>query len=253
MLSTTCSVPKGARLETTGPNCTSFRATVVLMGVKDLRSHLKPLSELHLVTSSCRTLRRCRQLSAGQTLSGAAAKTPPEEQSLQAGEPRITMLGFLHFMLSYSPLSPSFHSLASQRASKGRVTLPHPLFAKHAAFPPPPGSTVFFHLQTPNLSHLGPNATAPYLLAPRPRLRKQEAPGRVPSVLAAACFVCTAVHLLACEVSEVFGLSGPSRDATVALWCAAPPFINKPAAVYLSFFWVVSVLRTVMVQFSSQK
>lgn len=89
------------------------------------------------------------------------------------------MLGFLHFMLSYSPLSPSFHSLASQRASNGRVTLPHPLFAKHAAFPPPPGSTVFFHLQTPNLSHLGPNAIAPYLLTPRPRLRKQEAPGRV--------------------------------------------------------------------------
>lgn len=116
-------------------------------GVKELRSHLKLLSELHLVTSSCRTLRRCRQLSAGQTLSGAAAKTPPEEQSLQAGEPSLTMLGLLHFMLSYSPLSPSFHSLASQRASKGRVTLPHPLFAKargvstsawfHCVFPPP--------------------------------------------------------------------------------------------------------------------
>lgn len=162
--------------------------------MEDLRSHLKLLSELHLLTSSCRTLWRCRQLSAGQTLSGAAAKTPPEEQSLQAGEPRITMLGFLHFMLSYSPLSPSFHSLASQRASKGRVTLPHPLFAKHTAFPPPPASTVFFHLQTPNLSHQGPNAIAPYLLTPRPRLRKQEAPGRVPSVLAAACFVCEESH-----------------------------------------------------------
>lgn len=231
---------------------------LVDLGVKDLRSHLKLLSELHLVTSSCRTLWRCRQLSAGQTLSGAAAKTPPEEQSLQAGEPRITMLGFLHFMLSYSPLSPSFHSLASQRASKGRVTLPHPLFAKHAAFPPPPGSTVFFHLQTPNLSHLSPNAIAPYLLTPRPRLRKQEAPGRVPSVLAAACFVCESHRRPPSRLRSLGGVwfilsqSGGNSGAVVC-WTSFYQQTSGRAPVYLSFSWVVSVLRTVVVQFSSQK
>lgn len=231
---------------------------LVDLGVKDLRSHLKLLSELHLVTSSCRTLWRCRQLSAGQTLSGAAAKTPPEEQSLQAGEPRITMLGFLHFMLSYSPLSPSFHSLASQRASKGRVTLPHPLFAKHAAFPPPPGSTVFFHLQTPNLSHLSPNAIAPYLLTPRPRLRKQEAPGQVPSVLTAACFVCESHRRPPSRLRSLGGVwfilsqSGGNSGAVVC-WTSFYQQTSGRAPVYLSFSWVVSVLRTVVVQFSSQK
>lgn len=109
-----------------------------------------------------------QRLSAGQTLSRAAANTPPEEQSLQAGEPCITMLGFLHFMLSYSPLWPSFHSPASKKASKGHVTLPHPLFVKRAAFPPPPCLPVFFHLQTPNLHHLSLNAIVAYLPTPRP-------------------------------------------------------------------------------------
>lgn len=197
-------------------------------------------------------------LSAGQTLSRAAAKTPPEEQSLQAGEPRFTMLGFLHFMLSYSPLSPSFHSLASKRASKGRVTLPHPLFAKHAAFPPPPGSTVFFHLQTPNLSHLGPNSIAPYLLTPRPRLRQQEAPGRVPAVLAAACFDCASPRRPPSRLRSLGGVwfilsqSGHNSGAVVC-WTSFYQQTSGSVGVYLSFFWVVSVLRTVVVQFSSQK
>lgn len=74
-----------------------------------------------------------QRLRAGQTLSRAAANTPPEERSLQAGEPGTTMLGFLHFMLSYSLLSASFHSPASKKASKGRVTLPQPLFGKHGS------------------------------------------------------------------------------------------------------------------------
>lgn len=102
-------------------------------------------------------------LSSGQRLSRAAASTPPEEQSLHAGAQRITMLGFLHFMLSYSPLSASFYSPASKKASKGRVTLPHPLFGKRAAFPTPPCLAVFFHLQTPNLHHLSLNAIVAYL------------------------------------------------------------------------------------------
>lgn len=143
--------------------------------MKDLKTHPKLTSPDtlikagpgHLLMQNTLVL---QQLSAGQTLSRAAAKTPPEEQSLQAGEPHITMLGFLHFMLSYSPLSPSFHNLASKRPPKGRVTLPHPLFSKCVAFPPLPAFTVFFHLQTPNLSHLSLNAIVPYLLMLRPWL-----------------------------------------------------------------------------------
>lgn len=109
-----------------------------------------------------------QRLSTGQMLSSAAANTAPEERSLQAGEPCTTMLGFLHFMLSYSPLSASFPSPASKKASKGRVTLPQPLFVKRAAFPPPPCLTVFFHLQTLNLHHLSLNAIVAYLPTPRP-------------------------------------------------------------------------------------
>lgn len=52
-------------------------------------------------------------LTTGQLQGRTAAKISPEERSLQAGESQFTMLGFLHFMLSYSALSPSFHSSPS--------------------------------------------------------------------------------------------------------------------------------------------
>lgn len=54
----------------------------------------------------------------GQSLGRTAAKISPEEWGLQAGESQFTMLGFLHFMLSYSPLSPSFHSSPSTGLQK---------------------------------------------------------------------------------------------------------------------------------------
>lgn len=44
-------------------------------------------------------------------------------------------------MLSYSPLSWSFHSSPSVGFQKDHVTLPHPLFAKHPAFST---STLFY-------------------------------------------------------------------------------------------------------------
>lgn len=73
VFSVTYFVPKGARLETTGPNCTSSKTTVVLMdlrrtelgeGSKNIH-RLTLLSELHLVTSSCRTLCQRARRSAG--------------------------------------------------------------------------------------------------------------------------------------------------------------------------------------------
>lgn len=84
-----------------------------------------------------------QRLSAGQTLSGAAANTPPEEQSLQ----RTTMLGFLHFMLSFSPIVAQLSQPRVQKAFKRSRDIASPSVCKargvftsalsHCVFPPP--------------------------------------------------------------------------------------------------------------------
>lgn len=149
MLSTTCLVPKGARLETTGPNCTSFRTTVVLMElwVKDLRSHLKLLSELHLVTSSCRTLRRCRQLSAGQTLSGDRCQNSPRGAKPSGWRATHHNAGFSPFHALILPIVPQLsqprvpkgfkrpRDIASPPVCKARGVSTSARF--HCVFPPP--------------------------------------------------------------------------------------------------------------------
>lgn len=59
---------------------------------------------------------------------------------------RVTVYnaGFSPFHALILSIVPELSQLNIQKASKDHVTLPHPLFANLAAFPPPPCSTVFF-------------------------------------------------------------------------------------------------------------
>lgn len=69
-----------------------------------------------------------------------AAKISPEKWGLQAGGSRFIMLGFLHYMLSYSPLfssirsssSRGFHTscdIASSALQNALLVLPPPIFS----------------------------------------------------------------------------------------------------------------------------
>lgn len=59
---------------------------------------------------------------------------------------RVTVYnaGFSPFHALILSIVPELSQLNIQKASKDHVTLPHPLFANLAAFPPPPCFTVFF-------------------------------------------------------------------------------------------------------------
>lgn len=71
------------------------------------------LSKPDLIVSSRTTLSLCSGRERAGRAAGPRPTFPRRSESLQAAESQFTMLGFLHFMLSYSPLSPSFHSSPS--------------------------------------------------------------------------------------------------------------------------------------------